>query len=120
MGCKLDGQRITCVDFMLNQVCLSKLVVVHCKHISRSSVLLSSVYWLMAAIAKEQICSNSSSHVRVRFVSAVTRAVFLPLFRFDQDRILLPSHKDVRAWGLQVYRQIASLQHCFLSPSSTA
>ena len=42
------------------------------------------------------------------------QAVFLPLFQFDQDRFLLPSHKDVRAWGLQVYRQIANLQHCFI------
>ena len=48
------------------------------------------------------------------------RAVFFPLFQFDPDRILLPPHKDVRAWGLQVFRQIANLQHCFLSPSSAA
>ena len=37
MGCKLDGQRITCVNFMLTQVCLSNFVVVHCKHTSELS-----------------------------------------------------------------------------------
>ena len=39
---------------------------------SRSSVLLSSVCWFLSGIAKEQICSNSSSHDMVGFVSAVT------------------------------------------------
>ena len=39
---------------------------------SRSSVLLSSACWSLSGIAKEQICSNFSSHVRIRFVSAVT------------------------------------------------